>query len=212
MNKLSLAFCGVLLAASNGVSAAPNIVVNGGFEADAISGAYEQLVAVTGWSSDGIFEIQKGSDTGGWPQFNTTYEGQQYLEINSTQLTSVWQDLSTTAGELYNLSFAYSGRLDTPNQLNSALEVYWGTSQVVATSVTNHSGWVVYNFTNLLAESNLTTLKFTSTDPQGAPSYGSYLDAVVVTAVPEPSTYGMLALGIAIVGFISRRDRQHLLS
>ncbi|GAB7563211.1 hypothetical protein LG202_12500 [Methylobacillus methanolivorans] len=207
MNKLTMVACGTLLAASSGVNAA-NIVVNGSFEADTISGAYEQLANVTGWYSDGLFEIQRGSDHGGWSAFNTAYDGEQYLELNSTNLTSIWQDLSTTTGQLYNLSFAYSGRSDTPGGLNSALEVYWGGNQVVATSVTSHSGWVIYNFSNLVASNALTTLKFTSIEPQNAPSYGSFLDGVVVTAVPEPSTYGMLALGLGVMGLISRRKRQ----
>lgn len=207
MNKLTMAICGALLAASSGVNAA-NMVVNGGFEADTISGAYEQLANVTGWQSDGLFEIQRGSDHGGWPAFNTAFEGEQYLELNSTNLTSIWQDLATTSGGLYNLSFAYSGRSDTPGDLNSALEVYWGGAQVVATSVTSHSGWVEYHFSNLLASNSLTTLKFVSIEPQNASSYGSFLDGVVVTAVPEPSTYGMLALGLGVMGLISRRKRQ----
>jgi len=208
MNNVKVILCGALLAASSGVNAA-NLVVNGGFEADTISGAYEQLAAVTGWNSDGVFEIQRGSDFGGWPEFNTAYEGQQYLELNSTNLTSIWQDLGTTTGQLYNLSFAYSGRSDTPGQLNSALEIYWGGTQLLSTSVTYHSDWVEYHFTNLLATSNSTTLKFTSIEPQNAPSYGSFLDGVVVTAVPEPSTFGMLGLGIAVMAYLGRRQRQH---
>ncbi|MCB5184646.1 DUF642 domain-containing protein [Methylobacillus gramineus] len=212
MNKLSVVFCGALLAASTGVNAAPNIVVNGGFEADTISGAYEQLAAVTGWNSDGVFEIQRGSDHGGWTAFNAAYEGEQYLELNSTTLTSIWQGLNTTVGQTYNLSFAYSGRSDTPGELNSAFEVYWGGTQLVASSTPSDSGWVTYSFSNLLATSNLTDLRFVSTNPQGAPSYGSFLDGVVVTAVPEPSTYGMLALGLGVIGFLGRRERKSMLS
>ena len=185
-----------------------NIVTNGGFEADCICGnPWKLLSNVTGWSSTGLFEIQKGSDTGGLPVFNTSYEGKQYLELNSTGLTTVSQLLPTVTGALYDLTFAYSGRSDTPGGLKSALEVFWGSDKLVSTKVSPHSDWIEYSFDDLVAGSSSTLLSFRSTGPIAAPGYGSYLDGVVVTAVPEPGVGAMLLAGLGAMGLMFRRRK-----
>ncbi|MCB5184269.1 DUF642 domain-containing protein [Methylobacillus gramineus] len=212
--KLSIALLSVLVFASAGAQAA-NIVQNGSFEADNIGNAsWTFLNSVTGWHSSSVFEIQKGATQGGYNGFNTeAYDGIQYLELNSTSLTSVWQNLTTTAGSSYTLSFAFSGRPDTPNGLKSTFEVYWGDTKLINSSAKAKSDWVEYTFEDLVATGTNTQLKFVSLGPTAAPSYGSYLDGVtVIAAVPEPSTYGMLALGLGVIGFISTRKRKHNLA
>ncbi|WP_025869766.1 DUF642 domain-containing protein [Methylobacillus glycogenes] len=207
---LKIAIISALAFASAGVQAA-NIVQNGSFEADNIgNAAWTYLNSVTGWQSNGVFEIQKGATQGGQAGFNAeAYDGIQYLELNSTKLTSVWQNLSTVNGASYTLSFAFSGRPDTPNGLKSTFEVYWGDVKLINSSAKAKSDWVEYTFEDLVATGSNTQLKFVSLGPTAAPSYGSYLDGVTVTAaVPEPSTYGMLALGLGVMGLMTRRQRK----
>lgn len=206
MNKLRLAVLAVMLGTS-AMSQAANLVTNGSFEADSIGNqAWAYLNSVTGWTSTGLFEIQKGNDNGGYAAFNSSYDGIQYLELNSTTLTTVSQTLNTVAGQGYTLSFAFSGRSDTPNLLKSALEVYWNGTKLSTFKANAKSDWIEVSIdAPLFATSSQTVLSFKSIAPVAAPSYGSYLDAVNVSAVPEPSTYAMMALGLGLLGFAARR-------
>ena len=192
-------------------SASANIVVNGGFEADQLANGtpWAQVSSITGWTSTQSFEIQKGSNTGGLSNFNTSYEGNQYLELNSNTLSQISQTLGTTAGQAYNLSFAYSGRSDTPGGLASAMEVFWnGVLLTPTVTASANSGWSLVTFSDLIATGNNTVLSFDSIAPVAASSYGSYLDAVNVSAVPEPATYAMMLLGLCAMGLMLRRRGQ----
>lgn len=193
-------------------SASANLVVNGGFEADVISGAYSQQSTITGWSSNQPFELQRGTNAGGISGFNSSYEGNQYLELNSTTLSSIYQTLTTAVGQLYDLSFAYSGRPDTPGGAVSSMQVFWNGALLNPTvTAAANSGWMVYSYSNLVATGLNTVLAFNSTGPTSATSYGSYLDAVNVNAVPEPMTIAMMFLGLGLMGFlISKRKGMHL--
>ncbi len=192
--------------------AATNIVVNGSFEANNIGNIpWTYLSSVTGWTSTGEFEIEKGSNAGGWSSFNPADAGGQYLEINSTQLTTVSQSLSTTKGSHYDLSFDYSGRSDTPGNAPSKMAVYWNGTQIAVLTESATSGWQSFTFDNLVASGGHSVLSFQSLGPTSAPSYGSYLDNVVVhsvSAVPEPGTYAMLIAGLAMLAYAKRRRQQ----
>jgi hypothetical protein len=210
---LQIAALATLVSAGN-ANAATELVVNGSFESDAIASAWAPVSAVTGWTSSAggssAFEIQKGATQGGLGGFNpAAASGTQYLELNTDRLTSVSQTIATTAGGTYALSFAYSGRPDTPGGANSLMNVYWGATLLTPTALVGNNGgtWQTYSQT-LTALGASTSLRFESLGPASSPSYGSYLDNVSVTAaVPEPETYAMLLLGLAMLGGLARRKR-----
>ena len=200
------------LATAGTANAATELVVNGSFENNVIASAWAPLSSMTGWTSsasgNSAFEIQKGATQGGQGGFNpVAASGTQYLELNTDRLTSVSQAIATTAGGTYALSFAYSGRPDTPGGASSLMNVYWGSTLLTPTALAGNTGgtWQSYS-QNLTALGSATVLRFESIGPVSAPTYGSYLDNVsVMAAVPEPETYAMLLLGLGLLGFIARR-------
>ena len=200
------------LATAGTANAATELVVNGSFENNVISSSFATLSSVTGWTSsangNSAFEIQKGATQGGQGGFNpVAASGTQYLELNTDRLTSISQTIATTAGGTYALSFAYSGRPDTPGGANSLMNVYWGSTLLTPTALVGNTGGVWQSYSqNLTALGASTVLRFESIGPVSAPTYGSYLDNVsVMAAVPEPETYAMMLLGLGLLGFMARR-------
>ena len=200
------------LATAGTANAATELVVNGSFENNVISSSFATLSSVTGWTSsangNSAFEIQKGATQGGLVGFNpVAAAGKQYLELNAARQTSVSQSIATTAGGTYSLSFAYSGRPDTPGGASSLMNVYWGSTLLTPTALigTTSGVWQTYS-QNVSALGSSTLLRFESIGPVSAPTYGSYLDNVsVMTAVPEPESYAMMLLGLGLLGFMARR-------
>lgn len=204
----------VALAATAHAHAATELVVNGSFEANQINSAWAPLSAVTGWTSsasgNSAFEIQRGATQGGQAGFNpVAADGRQYLELNTDRLTSVSQSIATTAPGLYSLSFAYSGRPNTAGHAASTMNVYWGGTLLTPTPLVGNTGGTWQSYAqSLSASSPFTVLRFESVGPLSSRTYGSYLDNVSVTsAVPEPETYGMMLLGLALVGVVARRKK-----
>lgn len=210
------ALLGGLFAAAMFASGAARaeLVTNGSFEVNKTSGSWQQFSAINGWSSStNVFEIQKGAKQGGIAGFNPyAANGRQYLELNSTGLSSVWQMIDTSAAGLYSVSFAFSGRPDTAGGANSAMNVYWGDTKLNDSLLMGGTSgqWSFFSITDLVATSALTKLRFESVGPTSSPTYGSYLDAVSVevTPVPEPETYALFLLGLAVVGFTTRRNKK----
>ena len=208
--KLVLAVSSALTASFIFASAqvqAADLVFNGGFEQPALSsGTYSLTPSIPGWSlgADSVgASIEVQNNVAG-----AAYEGSQFVELNSTAPTSIYQDLNTVAGQNYNVSFAYSPR---PGVLDNTLHFTWGgqlTDTLTSSGVGNtDTVWTVHNYT-LTASSSSTRLKF---DDLGDPnnSVGTYLDKVQVTpATPEPGSIALLAAGtLSGIGFLARRKR-----
>ena len=200
------------LVTAGAANAATELVVNGSFEDNVIATPWAPVSSVTGWTSSAsgssAFEIQKGATQGGLGGFNpVAANGVQYLELNTDRLTSISQSIATTAGGTYALSFAYSGRPDTAGGANSLMNVYWGSTLLTPTALSGNTGGTWQSFSqNVTALGASTLLRFESVGPVSAPTYGSYLDNVSVTAaVPEPETYAMMLLGLGLLGFVARR-------
>jgi hypothetical protein len=128
------------------------------------------------------------------PSSWTAAQGSQYTELSSDWFgpgsatgphepasIGIYQDLSTTPGTIYTLAFAFSAR---PGWQDNTMFVSWNGLQVAFVSAdgTHNSGnvWTYYSY-KVFATGSTTRLNFTD---DGIPdSYGTFLDAVSVTAL-----------------------------
>jgi len=202
MKKLLLA--AALVASFGTAQADPNLVVNGSFE-DGVQGAGSWAVynSINGWSTISGSGIEVRNNVAG-----AAYDGVNYVELDSNDNSAMRQTLGTDIGASYNLSFAYSARTGV-GAASNPIEVLWNNTSlgVITADGTGLSGndWHIFNFAVTgTGKDNLVFRAIGTND-----SLGGSLDAVSVTAaVPEPSTYAMMFLGLGLIGFnLSRRRR-----
>jgi len=224
LSKLVPVACLCLLPMSGALAA--NLISDGGFEqptagpgglnsgyllyhvGDTINGVW----SVVG-SSVGNVAISPSSEyTIGISNIVITFpsqEGSQFLDLTGTAdnggQTGVSQSFSTISGHLYSLSF-YVGDINTPNwtphQGNGIVNVLLNGSPfqtaVNSTFSGNTIAWQQFNYT-FTAVGATTTLEFLNEVPFGVGNNG--LDNVVVNdiTVPEPQTWGLLAVGLGFL-------------
>lgn len=184
-----------------------NLVVNGGFESNLQgNGTWHIYNNLTGWNG-GNAGIELRNNVAG-----AAFEGKNFVELDTTANSYMWQNIATQAGTRYTLSFAYSPRPGVANDSNG-IEVLWNGNVLgnfTAPGV-NANTWNVQTF-DVVGVANFTALKFRAIGRSD--SYGGSLDAISVvtsnsnsTPVPEPETYAMMLAGLAGLGLLARRRR-----
>ncbi|WP_062295106.1 PEP-CTERM sorting domain-containing protein [Nostoc piscinale] len=200
------AILGILpLSVATKPAAAINIVQNGGFEQpDIPTGTFKIQNPIPGtWTltpdSDPNAGIEVQDNVAGSP-----YEGNQFVELDGTAVSGIYQDLTTVVGQAYTLSFAFS---PSPDVADNRLNVYWGGNLVdnlFASGVgKTNTDWKTYAY-NLIATSTTTRLRFDNLD-ELSDGLGPYIDDVSVTPVPEPLTMGGLTIGLGFGAFLKNR-------
>ena len=182
-------------------SAQANVIVNGGFEAPNIApGTFSVFAAIPGWTLVAGHSIEIQDHIAGSP-----FEGDQFVELDSFDNSSMQQLVPTTALQPYTLSFAYSPRPGVAAASNG-ISVFFNGGLVTALATSGiglpDTAWTVYSFT-VVPTTATSSLVFSATGVSD--QLGGYIDDVRLVAAPEPVTLSLLALGLA--GVAARRFR-----
>jgi hypothetical protein len=188
-----------LLASASG----PELVANGSFEADAVaSNTWVITQNITGWQG-GLYGIETRNNAVG-----TAYDGNNFVELDTSANSSMSQSVGTYVGQVL-LSFYFSARPETSAATNGLSVLFGG--QNIALSVGGNPDsvhhWQQYTgLFNLGGTSATNILSFYATGTSD--SYGTSLDKVSVTAVPEPETFALFLAGLGMLGLMAKRRRQ----
>jgi hypothetical protein len=187
--KTKLAVVGVVLALSS-VNAHAELVQNGGFETGNL----------TGWTLTAVNPLFDSVTTISALVHSGTF-GLSFGAVAPPDTLS--QTLSTTAGTAYDISFWVNIRGSPPNVVSLTFDGITLSDQTNFSTV----GFQQFAFT-ATASTNSTLLAFGLEQDSGF----SGLDDISVTphvagAVPEPSTWAMMILGFAGVGFMAYRRK-----
>lgn len=176
-----------------------NLLTNGSFE-DTVqaNGTWNVYTTIAGWTTETGPGIEIRNNVEG-----VAFDGNNFVELDSHANSSMFQEVATTSGVAYTLSFAYAPRINQSAETN-IVEAYWNGSLITSQtgfSATNND-WQTFSFT--VTGTGLDKLTFKAAGIND--SYGGSLDNVTLTAaVPEPETYAMMLFGLGLVGFAARR-------
>jgi len=183
------------------MAATPNLVVNGSFEDNALAnGSWSNFSSINGWTGVGA-GIEVRNNIAG-----SAFDGLNFVELDTTQNSSMFQTVATQAGHSYSFSFAYANRPGTAvstNGLDWTLDggKTW-TAVAALPAATTDNNWTTFNTSFIAGASTKIGFRATGTSD----SIGSSLDKVSLTAaVPEPQTYALMLAGLGALSFVARR-------
>ena len=181
-------------------SSQAQIVSNGSFEENLqASGSWSIYSDLVGWT--GMSNIELRNNMSGVAQ-----DGNNYVELDTTNKMSMKQLVNVSGAGLYELSFWYSARENRAagdNGLSFRFGSLSGTVLENTAGLQSGNDWM--NYKGQVALNGATELIFSGIGTSN--SYGGSLDNVAVTAVPEPETYAMLLAGLGLIGTIARRRK-----
>jgi len=201
------------LLASVGMVTAANLVTNGGFETPTAIDPFtpNMNTGLTGWSiSPGNIDLIStlwNPPTGG---------GAQSIDLSGCARATLSQDIATTPGDSYKLTFALAGNPYPQTNTVRKVAVIWGNDAPIirsfdtaGRSYPSDMGWTtVTDIPSFQASTNPTTLKFQDVSENDNLCVGVALDNIdveqqQVTPSPEfPSVALPVALIVGILGAI----------
>lgn len=141
--------------------------------------------------------------------------GDRSLDLSGLGLGSISQSFAVTNGAVYTVNFLLAGNPDGGPTVKDVRVTTNGSSQdfffdILVPTVRSKPlmGWTTESFT-FVASGSLETLTFASvgcaSSGDNPCAFGPALDLVNVSAVPEASTWAMMLIGFAGIGFIAYR-------
>jgi hypothetical protein len=160
-----------------------NLVINGGFE----TGDFTAWTVAGDTRFDSITSI---------PEF--VHSGDYAAQVaGQGRFTWLWQDIATTVGATYHVSYWLKADGLKPN----VASVTFGEQMLFYEADVDAFPYTKYSF-DVQATDTVSTLEFDFQDDLGY----FHLDDVSVTAVPEPSALALLAAAaIGLLGYARRR-------
>lgn len=195
-------------------------VLNGGLESGSV--AFIETVSAgnsaNSWRAVGAnVEFVKNGYAGAGDVVQAAHEGDWFVDLNGTQGPGgIGQDIVTAVGQQYRIEFWMSGNAG-PLGTTSAdgaktLDVLWNNAVVGSFTFAHQPGdawsnlrWEQHSVI-VSGASGLDSLELRSTSSFYAAA-GPFVDAVSITAVPEPGTWATLAAGLALIAVGARRRR-----
>ena len=187
------------------MSRAQNLVLNPGFEGSTDSGngtatTTPDWTVSAGFGTDFVFTDGGTTANGGSANSGSWYAEFAATSASDAQSATLSQTITTTPGQYYTVTF-FLANFGGPH--NTFLATFGGQTLL---SLTDASAFGYQQYTMVLrATSTQTKLAFTG--EQDPASFG--LDDVSVVAGPAPVMGGgLVSLGVAAAGFVTRRLRR----
>lgn len=161
------------------VCPAPINIVNGGFEQPVMTGEFTNYNQnrVDGWrttAKDGLIEYWKSG-------FNkvTSAEGEQFVELNATEVSALYQDIATTPGQTIKWSLAHRGRQGT-DVMKVLAGPPGGTMVQQGPNISDGTtAWGKYSGVYTIPAGQTTTrFQFEAVSSTGGASIGNFLDDI----------------------------------
>ncbi|MES2114417.1 MAG: PEP-CTERM sorting domain-containing protein [Pseudomonadota bacterium] len=189
-------FAVAALFAAGSSHAATELISNGSFEQNLQApGTWSIYNNLDGWHGANKTGIELRDNVAG-----TAFDGKNFVELDTTANSSMWQEVNDVAGKHYTLSFAFEDRAGVASS-SQGVQVFWGEQNLGVFN--NASQWTTKSF-DVIGNKGGTKLSFVAVGTSD--SLGTSIDKVSLTsAVPEPESYAMLLAGLGLVGFLARR-------